>query len=91
MLQMVMGCYHNVNSLPSPPRLSPAAIALPAGTSTPTGGAVIGGSLGMESLMVEMKQIAERVAKLARIHVDVYGAVYEQEGFLTGEVKDNTS
>lgn len=44
---------------------------------------VVGGSLGVETLNVEMKGIAERIAKLAKIHVDVYGVMYESEdGFL---------
>lgn len=73
MLQMVVGCYHTVNNLPPLSKETAAAIVLPGSASE---------SLGMESLMPEMKQIAERIAKLAKIHADVYAAVYEQEGFL---------
>jgi len=68
---MVIGCYHTVNNLP--------ASREPVGS--PVGG-TIGGGLGMESLMPEMKQIAERIAKLTKIHADVYGVLYEQDGFL---------
>ena len=96
MLHMVMACYHNVNNLPPPSRPTPMSVSvsrdsqgaprvpnqagllqyLPPGT-------VVGGSLGVETLDVEMKGIAERIAKLAKIHVDVYGVMYESEdGFL---------
>ena len=96
MLHMVMSCYHNVNNLPPPSRPTPMSVSvsqdsqgaprvlnqagllqcLPQDT-------VVGGSLGVETLNVEMKGIAERIAKLAKIHVDVYGVMYESEdGFL---------
>lgn len=77
MLQMVVGCYHTVNNLPPLSKETAAAIVLPE-----RAGGAFGESLGMESLMPEMKQIAERIAKLAKIHADAYAAVYEQEGFL---------
>lgn len=93
MLHMVMTCYHNANDLPSPSGPTPMGVSasrnsqgspqvfnqagllqyLPSDTAA-------GGSLGMETLNVEMKGIAERIAKLAKIHVDVYGVMYESEG-----------
>lgn len=100
MLHTVMACFHNVNNLPPPSRSAPMSISvsrdsqgnpqvlnqagllqyLPSDT-------VVGGSLGMEALNVEMKGIAERIAKLAKVHVDVYGVMYEsQEGFLVVDV-----
>jgi len=100
MLHMVMACYHNINNLPLPSRPTPMNVSvsrdsqgvprvvnragplqyLPQDT-------VVGGSLGMETLNVEMKGIAERIAKLAKIHVDVYGVTYESEdGFLVVDV-----
>ena len=96
MLHMVMACYHNVNNLPPPSRPTPISVSVSqdsqgaprvlnqAGLSQylPPD-AVVGGSLGVETLNVEMKGIAERIAKLAKIHVDVYGVMYESEdGFL---------
>lgn len=100
MLHMVMSCYHNVNNLPPPSRPTPMSISVSrdsqgaprvpnqAGLSQclPPD-AVVGGSLGVETLNVEMKGIAERIAKLAKIHVDVYGVMYESEdGFLVVDV-----
>ncbi|KAF9779614.1 T-complex protein 11-domain-containing protein [Thelephora terrestris] len=100
MLHTVMACYHNVNNLPPPSRPTPMSVSvlrdsqgapqvlnqagllqyLPSDT-------VVGGSLGMETLNVEMKGIAERIAKLAKVHVDVYGVMYEsQDGFLVVDV-----
>jgi T-complex protein 11 len=83
MLHMVLGCYHNVNNMP-PLRSGLSSTSLPASSSTPADLLVRGG-LGMEPLTAELKQMAERIAKLAKIHIDVYGAVYEQEGFLMDE------
>ncbi|KAI0917155.1 hypothetical protein AcV5_007703 [Taiwanofungus camphoratus] len=37
---------------------------------------------GLEPLMPEINHLAERLAKLASIHLDVYGALYAQPGFL---------
>lgn len=100
MLHMVMACYHNVNNLPPPSRPTPMSVSVSrdsqgapqvvnqAGLSQylPPD-TVVGGSLGMETLNVEMKGIAERIAKLAKIHVDVYGVMYESEdGFLVVDV-----
>jgi hypothetical protein len=100
MLHMVMACYHGVNNLPPPSRPTPMSVSvLRDSQGTPrvlnqTGlsqylpsDAVVGGSLGMETLNVEMKGIAERIAKLAKIHMDVYGVMYESEdGFLVVDV-----
>lgn len=100
MLHMVMACYHNVNNLPPPSRPTPMTVSVSQDSQgapqvvnqagllqyLPTDTAV-GGSLGMETLSVEMKGIAERIAKLAKIHVDVYGVMYESEdGFLIVDV-----
>jgi len=96
MLQMVMACYHNVNNLPPPSRPTPTNVSVSGDSQgvprVPNqagllqylpADAVVGGSLGVETLNVEMKGIAERIAKLAKIHVDVYGVMYESEdGFL---------
>ena len=96
MLHMVMACYHNVNNLPPPSRPTPMSVSVSRDSQGAPqvlnqagllqylpSDAVVGGSLGMETLNVEMKGIAERIAKLAKIHVDVYGIVYESEdGFL---------
>ena len=100
MLHMVMACYHNANNLSPPSRPTPMSVSvsrnsqgipqvlnqagllqyLPSDT-------VVGGSLGMETLNLEMNGIAERIAKLAKIHVDVYGVMYESEdGFLVVDV-----
>jgi hypothetical protein len=100
MLHMVLACYNNTNDLPSTSLPVPMSVSvsrnsqgapqalnqvglsqyLPSNT-------VVGGSLGMETLNVEMKGIAERIAKLAKIHVDVYGVMYESEdGFLVVDV-----
>ena len=95
MLHMVMACYHNANYLP--PLSNPTAMGgsvsrdsqvasralnkvgllqyLPSDT-------MVGWGLGMQTLDVEMKGIAERIAKLVRIHVDVYGVMYESESGL---------
>ena len=100
MLQMVMACYHNVNNLPQPSRFTPLGVSASRNSQgSPRvqnqGGflqylpsdAAVGDSLGMETLNVEMKGIAERIAKLAKIHVDVYGVMYESEdGFLVVDV-----
>ena len=100
MLHMVMTCYHNANNLPSFSLPTPISVSVsqnPQGTPrvpNQTGllqylpsDAVVGGSLGMETLSVEMKGIAERIARLAKIHVDVYGVMYESEdGFLVVDV-----
>jgi hypothetical protein len=100
MLHMVMACYHNVNNLAPPSRPTPISIPVsrdlqgaPQVVSQAgllqylPSDAVVGGSLGMETLNVEMKGIAERIAKLAKIHVDVYGVTYESEdGFLVVDV-----
>ena len=100
MLQMVMACYHNVNNLPPPPRPAPMNISVSRDSQgaprVPNQAgllqylppdAVVGGSLGVETLNVEMKGIAERIAKLAKIHVDVYGVMYEgEDGFLVVDV-----
>jgi len=100
MLHMVMACYHNVNNLPPPSHPTPISVSVSrdsqgaprvinqAGLSQylPPD-AVVGGGLGMETLNVEMRGIAERIAKLAKIHVDVYGITYESEdGFLVVDV-----
>ena len=101
MLHMVMACYHSVNNLP-PPSLHRTPTSVSASRDTQgnlrvlnqagisqyfSSDAVVGGSLGMEALDVEMKGIAERIAKLAKIHVDVYGVMYESEdGFLVVDV-----
>jgi hypothetical protein len=102
MLHMVMACYHSVNNLP-PPSLHRTPMPSASVSRDPQGNlrvlnqagisqylssdAVVGGSLGMEALDVEMKGIAERIAKLAKIHVDVYGVMYESEdGFLVVDV-----
>ena len=96
MLHMVMACYHNVNNLPPPSRPTPMSVSVSRDSQGAPqvlnqagllqylpSDAVVGGSLGMETLNVEMKGIAERIAKLAKIHMDVYGIVYESEdGFL---------
>jgi hypothetical protein len=100
MLHMVMACYHNSNNLPS--SSLPTPINVPVSQNSHgalqvlnrvgllqyiPSGTVIGGSLGMETLDVEMRGIAERIAKLAKIHVDVYGVMYESEdGFLVVDV-----
>ena len=95
MLHMVTACYHNANNLPSPSCPTPMNVCVarnPQGTQAlnragllqylPSDAAVCGSS-GMETLNVEMRGIAERIAKLAKIHVDVYGIMYESEdGFL---------
>jgi len=100
MLQMVMACYHNANNLPPPSRPTQINVSVsrnPGGAPQVLNQArplqylpsetVVGGSLGMEVLNVEMKGIAERIAKLAKIHVDVYGVMYESEdGFLVVDV-----
>ena len=100
MLHMVMACYHNVNNLPPPSRSTPMSISVSRDSQGAPQVAnqagllqylppdtVVGGSLGMETLNVEMKGIAERIAKLAKIHVDVYGVMYESEdGFLVVDV-----
>lgn len=96
MLHMVMACYHNVNNLPPPSRPTPMSVSVSQDSQGPPRAVnragllqclppdtVVGGSLGMETLNVEMKGIAERIAKFAKIHVDVYGVIYESEdGFL---------
>jgi hypothetical protein len=100
MLHMVMACYHNVNNLPPPSRPTPMSVSVSrdsqgAPRTVNQAGlvqylqsdTVVGGSLGMETLNVEMKGIAERIAKLAKIHVDAYGVMYEREdGFLVVDV-----
>ncbi|KAH9942880.1 Tcp11-domain-containing protein [Amylocystis lapponica] len=37
---------------------------------------------GLEPLMPEIRHLAERLAKVASIHLNVYGALYAQPGFL---------
>ncbi|KAH9841551.1 Tcp11-domain-containing protein [Rhodofomes roseus] len=39
-------------------------------------------SSGLEPLMPEVQHLGERIAKLAGIHLNVYGALYAQPGFL---------
>ncbi|KAH7921318.1 Tcp11-domain-containing protein [Leucogyrophana mollusca] len=39
---------------------------------------------GMEPLKEEIRSLAERLSRLAQIHLGVYLPLYEQEGFLTG-------
>ena len=99
-LHMVMASYHNVNNLPPPSRPIPMSVSVSRDSHgaprmvTQAGllqylppDTVVGGSLGMETLSVEMRGIAERIAKLAKIHVDVYGVMYESEdGFLVVDV-----
>ena len=98
MLQMVMACYHNANNLPPPSRstLMPPPLSRQGapGVLEQAGliqylpsDVVVGGNLGMGTLNVEMRGIAERIAKLAKIHVDVYGIMYgSEEGFLVVDV-----
>lgn len=100
MLHMVMACYHNTNNLPPPSRPTPASVSFSLNSrgtpKVPNQAGLLqylpsdmmsGGSLGMETLDVEMRGIAERIAKLAKIHVDVYGAMYESEdGFLVVDI-----
>jgi len=100
MLHMVMACYHNVNNLPPPSRSVPMSVSVSRDSqgaprvASQAGllqylppDAVVGGSMGMETLNVEMKGIAERIAKLAKIHLDIYGVMYESEdGFLVFDV-----
>lgn len=47
-------------------------------------GAAPGGTAtsGLEPLMPEIQHLAERLSKLVAIHMDVYGALYAQPGFL---------
>lgn len=98
MLQMVMACYHNVNNLPPPSRstLTHLPISRQGAPGVPDqagliqylpSDVVVGDNLGMGTLNVEMQGIAERIAKLAKIHVDVYGTMYgSEEGFLVVDV-----
>ncbi|CCM03545.1 uncharacterized protein FIBRA_05679 [Fibroporia radiculosa] len=41
-----------------------------------------GAASGLEPLMPEIRHLAERLAKLASIHLNVYGALYAQPGFV---------
>lgn len=100
MLHMVLACYHNANNLPSSSIPIPMSVSVSRNSQGapqvlsqielsqyPLLDAAVGDSLGMETLNVEMKGIAERIAKLAKIHVDVYGVMYESEdGFLVVDV-----
>ena len=38
---------------------------------------------GLEPLMPEINHLAERLSKLVSIHMNVYGALYAQPGFLS--------
>jgi hypothetical protein len=62
------------NVLKLPPKKSPhpdAAAPAPAATMS-----------GLEPLAAEIKQLGERVAKLATIHLNVYGPLYESSGYM---------
>ena len=37
---------------------------------------------GLEPLMPEIRHLAEKLAKLVAIHLNVYGALYAQPGFV---------
>lgn len=49
-------------------------------SSTP--GASAASATGLEPLMPEITHLAEKVRKLVGVHMDVYGALYAQPGFL---------
>ncbi|KAI0345793.1 Tcp11-domain-containing protein [Trametopsis cervina] len=79
---------------PSPQPAVPAPVALvpsppPAATSTtvpqrkaspPPADIAVG--LGLEPLLPEIRHLADRLGKLVGIHLNVYGALYAQPGFL---------
>jgi len=48
-------------------------------------------SSGLEPLMPEIQHLGERIAKLAGIHLNVYGALYAQPGFLAATSTPTTS
>lgn len=59
------------------------ALLVPPATMPPKAGAAQDGSAsGLEPLMPEIRHLAEKLKKLVAIHLNVYGALYAQPGFL---------
>ncbi|KAF7797410.1 hypothetical protein EIP86_008605 [Pleurotus ostreatoroseus] len=70
----------NVDPAPSPSPLSSPAQTPMQTAQAPTQPA----PTGLEPLMPEIRHLAEKLRKLVGIHLDVYGALYAQPGFLRG-------
>ncbi len=83
--EMVLGKILSSSSSPSAPLSSSSASSstpspLPRKLANPP--ADVAASLGLEPLLPEIRHLADRLGKLVSIHLNVYGALYAQPGFV---------
>lgn len=69
-IELVVPCSKKANCGP---------LGMPSGSSMEKEG---GAASGLEPLMPEINHLAEKLSKLVSIHMDVYGALYAQPGFV---------